>query len=190
MWQARSGWYRCHRANGPPAAVRLPFFPDRQPPHRFRRTGGRRKPVRSPAQPRTGRRRIRSAYLTAVDAESFSEFCHVTTHAVGDLGRQAEHPNARGLTGFRPHREQQPVQFWNEERRPRSENRRNVRDVLVCAPLSVEHIEEPLAAADIDAVAFRVDEKVVSIPADVQTGQRARRLRSRMRRASRGCEKR
>ena len=30
-------------------------------------------------------------------------------------------------------------------------------------PLRVKHIEEPIAAADIDAV--RVDEKVVSIPA-------------------------
>jgi hypothetical protein len=40
-----------------------------------------------------------------------------------------------------------------------------VRDALVCAPLRVKHIEEPIAAADIDAVAFRVDEKVVSIPA-------------------------
>ena len=37
-------------------------------------------------------------------------------------------------------------------------------------PLRVKHIEEPIAAADIDAVAFRVDEKVVSIPADVQAG--------------------
>jgi hypothetical protein len=29
-----------------------------------------------------------------------------------------------------------------------------VRDALVCAPLRVKHIEEPIAAADIDAVAF------------------------------------
>src|SRR4051794_23705908 len=94
------------------------------------------------------------------------------SHLAQVLWCRAEYPNARRLLCLCSHCEQQPIQFWNKERRARAGHRRNTCNLPVCAVrFRVENIEEPLAAADIDALAFRIKKKIVGIAAHVCAGQ-------------------
>ena len=78
-----------------------------------------------------------------------------------------KHPNGRWLRRRCAHREEQHIQFWNEERRSRPRNRCDVIYARIGILPGIENIQMAIPATDVDALAFCVHEHVVRIGAQV-----------------------
>src|SRR5262245_34299655 len=78
-----------------------------------------------------------------------------------------KHPNGRWLRGCGTRRDEQHVQFRNEERRSRSRDRCDVIYATIGILPGIENIQVTIAATDVDALAFCVHEHVVRIGAQV-----------------------
>src|SRR5262245_65322227 len=84
-----------------------------------------------------------------------------------------KHPNGRWLRLCRARRDEQHVQFRNEERRSRSRNRRDVIYATIGILPGIENIQMAIPATDVDALAFCVHEHVVRVGAQVDVGNRS-----------------
>src|SRR2546425_1113802 len=81
------------------------------------------------------------------------------------LRHRPVHPHGGWLQRCRPHREKKPVRRRNEIRGARASDRGHPGEATVVASACVEDVDETLAAADVDAPALWVDEKIVGVAA-------------------------
>src|SRR5919204_2684544 len=92
----------------------------------------------------------------------------------GRSRRRLEYPDSRWLSAGRAHRQHQPVYFRDKERSTCAGNRRNARKAAIGAFRRVKDVDEPLAAADVNAMSLRIDKQVIGIATDVRArGQAA-----------------
>src|SRR5262245_54986839 len=84
-----------------------------------------------------------------------------------------EDPQGRRVAGIGPSGDEQPVDFRNKQRGSRPGYRRNVGRAAVCVPLWLEYIQVSVPAADVNALALRIDEEIVGIAARIDHGNGA-----------------
>src|SRR5882762_4523975 len=82
-----------------------------------------------------------------------------------------EEPDRCGLATGGAHGQHEAVDLRGEERRTRAGDRRDACGALI--GLCIEYVDDTLAAAHIDAMAFRVDEDVVGVSAGIHGRDRA-----------------
>src|SRR5262245_13195017 len=82
-------------------------------------------------------------------------------------------PQGRRFAGIGPSGDEQPVDFGNKQRGSRPGYRRNVRRAAVCVPLRLEYIQVSVAAAEVNALALRIEEEIVGVAARVDHGNGA-----------------
>src|SRR4029077_6218856 len=79
-------------------------------------------------------------------------------------------PQGRRLAGIGPSGHEQPVDFSNKQRGSRPGYRRNVGRAAVRVPLRLEYIQVSVAAAEIHALALRIEEEIVGVAARIDHG--------------------
>src|SRR6266566_6248441 len=98
------------------------------------------------------------------------------------------HPHGGRLQRCRAHRKKQPVYRWNVVGSARSSHGGHSSEATIVVRACVEDVDETLAAADIDAPALCVDEKIVGITAQFNTRNALSVADGMYRESSRGPE--
>src|SRR5262245_2570774 len=82
-------------------------------------------------------------------------------------------PQGRRFARIGPRGHEQPVDFGNKQRGSRAGYRRNVGRAAVGVPLRLEYVQVSVAAAEVHALALRIEEEIVGIAARIDHGNGA-----------------
>src|SRR5262249_48480993 len=84
----------------------------------------------------------------------------------------AKYPDGCRFAGIVASGDEKPVEFGNKQRCPRAGYRRDVGRAAVGVPLRLEHIHVSVAAAEVHALALRIEEEIVGITTRPHGGNR------------------
>src|SRR5262249_60689615 len=85
----------------------------------------------------------------------------------------AKYPEGCRFAGIGASGDEKPVEFGNKQRSSCAGCRRDVGRAAVGVPLRLEHIHVSVAAAEVHALALRIEEEIVSITTRTHGGNRA-----------------
>ena len=85
----------------------------------------------------------------------------------------AKYPEGCWFAGIGTSGDEKPVEFGNKQRSSCAGYRRDVGRAAVGVPLRLEHIHVSVAAAEVHALALRIEEEIVSITTRTHGGNRA-----------------
>src|SRR5262244_1199315 len=98
---------------------------------------------------------------------------HVGTEIRLNLRYWAKYPEGCRFAGIGASGDEKPVEFGNKQRSSCAGYRRDVGQAAVGVPLRLEHIHVSVAAAEVHALALRIEEEIVSITTRTHGGNRA-----------------
>ena len=86
-----------------------------------------------------------------------------------NLGGWAKYPDRGRLAAIGASGHEKPVDIGKKQRGPRTGYRGDVSSPVVCVSLGLEHIKVSISAAEVYALAFLIDEKIVCITARIDS---------------------